>query len=128
MRLGEPDHALELPRRRVDALLVGARVLARLAEGDVAADELVSCGFGDGGVNPRASVGDVGGQFFEWLECQVSQPYFVTGLSGGIPRYLAHRRLRGHPRDTAKQDVAPTVGRELHLRCRGRDTGGQIER
>ena len=62
MHLREPDHALELPCRRRDALLVRARVFTRFAERDVAADKFVTCGLSNDGVDTRASIGDVSGE------------------------------------------------------------------
>ena len=72
MRLREADHALELARRRRDALLVRARVLACFAERDVASDELVAGCFSDSGAEARAGVGDVGRELFEGLKRYVS--------------------------------------------------------
>lgn len=61
VRLREADHRLELARRRRDALLGRARVVAHAAEFEVRLDELVRGRFGYRRVDARAPVVDVGG-------------------------------------------------------------------
>ena len=78
VRLGEPDHRLELPRRRGYPLFGRTRVVAYYAaELQVGLHELVRGLFGYCGVDARAAVVDVRGELVQWLYI------YIDSMPGG---------------------------------------------